>query len=163
VAVARKKRKLKPRSERLPEDLPNRGNVSAIDLSPSMITQLQKRIVDAGLQNITAQCLDIFKNPPAGPFDLIFSAMALHHVPDTDALLDRLAGLIKPSGWIALVDLDIEDGTSEPIYYGFAREELMQKLRACGFCETAAATAHVMHKNGRDHCVFLVTARKTAE
>ena len=149
------------------ELFPNLGNVTAIDLSPGMIEQLQKRIAEAGLQNITAQCLDIFKNPPPGPFDLIYSAMALHHVPDTDALLDRFASLTAPGGWIALADLDTEDGTfhdgtSGPVHHGLDREELMQKLRARGFTETAAVTAHILHKNDRGYSVFLITARKPA-
>jgi len=147
------------------ELLPMVGKIAAIDLSPRMIEQLQKRIAEAGLKNITAHCLDIFKSQPVGPFDLIFSAMALHHVQNTDALLDRFAALTAPGGWIALADLDTEDGTfhdgtSGPVHHGFDREELMQKLRARGFSETAAATAHTMHKNDRDYPVFLIIARR---
>lgn len=141
------------------------ATIDAIDLSSGMIAQLQKRIAEAGLQNITARCLDIFKNPPAGPFDLIFSAMALHHVQDTDGLLGRFADLLAPGGWIALADLDTEDGTfhdgtSGPVHHGFDRDELMQKLRARGFYETAAATAHIMQKPSGSYPVFLITARK---
>jgi len=78
------------------------------------------------LKNITAHCLDIFKSRPVGLFDLIFSAMALHHVQNTDALLDRFASLTAPGGWIALADLDTEDGTfhsgdSGPVHPGFNR------------------------------------------
>lgn len=150
------------------ELLPNLGNVSAVDLSPGMIEQLQKRIAEAGLKNITAQCLNIFKYPPAGPFDLLFSAMAVHHVPDTGALLDQFMTLLAPGGWIALADLDTEDGTfhcedAGPVHHGFDREEVMKKLRARGFSQTAAITAHTMHRNNCDYSVFLITARKPAE
>jgi 2-polyprenyl-3-methyl-5-hydroxy-6-metoxy-1,4-benzoquinol methylase len=149
------------------EVFPMLGKILAIDLSPGMIKQLQQRIAEDGIQNITTQCLDIFTDPPAGSFDLIFSAMALHHVPDTDALLDCFAGLLAPGGFIALADLDTEDGTfhreeSGPVHHGFNRETLMKELRARGFCETATETAHVIHKNGRDYTVFLITARKAA-
>jgi 2-polyprenyl-3-methyl-5-hydroxy-6-metoxy-1,4-benzoquinol methylase len=92
------------------ELFPDLGNILAIDLSSGMIEQLRTRIADAGLQNITAQCCDIFTDPPAGPFDLIFSGMALHHVPDTDALLSAFIRLLAPGGFIALADLDTEDG-----------------------------------------------------
>lgn len=147
------------------ELLPRLRDVLAIDLSPGMIEQLQQRIEEGGLQNITAHCLDIFTDPPTEQFDLIFSAMALHHVQKTDALLDRLADRTASGGWIALADLDTEDGTFHDcfegfIHHGFDREELMQKLRDCGFCETAAVTAHTMHKNDRDYPVFLITARR---
>jgi cyclopropane fatty-acyl-phospholipid synthase-like methyltransferase len=150
------------------ELLPAVGKIMAVDLSSGMIEQLRKRIAEAGLKNITARCLDIFTDPPDEKYDLIFSAMAMHHVPDTDALLDRFAELLVPGGWIALADLDTEDGTfhdgtSGPVHHGFDREELMQKLRARRFCETAAVTAHTIHKNGRDHPVFLISARKPPE
>jgi cyclopropane fatty-acyl-phospholipid synthase-like methyltransferase len=149
------------------ELLPNLGNALAVDLSPGMIEQLQNRIAEAELKNINARCLDIFVDPLAGPFDFIFSAMALHHVPDTDALLDRLARLLSPGGFIAMADLDTEDGTfhgedSGPVHHGFDRAELMQKLRARGVVETTASTANTMHKNGRDYPVFLISAHKPA-
>ena len=141
-----------------------RGKIKAIDLSPGMIQQLQRKIEENGLQNINAHCLDIFTHPPMEQFDLIFSAMALHHIEQTDALLDRLADLTAPGGWIALADLDTEDGTFHDsfegfIHHGFDREELMQKLRDRGFGETVAVTAHTIHKAGRDYPVCLITAR----
>ncbi|MDD3276202.1 MAG: class I SAM-dependent methyltransferase [Kiritimatiellales bacterium] len=150
------------------ELFPTIGNILAIDLSSGMIAQLQNRIDEAELKNISARCLDIFTDPPDGPFDLIFSAMAMHHVQNTDALLDRFAALTAPGGWIALADLDTEDGTFHDhfegfIHHGLDRNELMKKLRVRGFSQTAAITAHTMHKNGRDYPVFLLTARKPAE
>ena len=149
------------------ELLPNLGNVLAIDLSPGMIEQLEKRIAEAGLQNITAQCCDIFTDPPTGPFDLIFSAMALHHVAGTDTLLERFSGLLTPGGILALADLDTEDGTFHNgtegfVHHGFDREELMKKLGTYGFSETAAVTAYIMHKNDRDYPVFLITGIHSA-
>ncbi len=149
------------------ELLPALGKITAVDISPGMIEQLQKRINENGLLNITACCLDIFVRPPAGSFDLIFSAMALHHVPETDLLLDVITARIAPGGFIALADLDTEDGTFHEhfegfIHHGLDRNELMKKLRARGFVETAVITAHTMHKNGRDYPVFLITARKPA-
>lgn len=144
------------------------ATILAIDLSPGMIAQLQKRIAEAGLQNITAKCLDIFKSPPAGPFDLIFSGMALHHVPDTDALLKALTGLLAPGGFIALADLDTEDETfhgedAGPVHHGFDRKEMIHKIRTCGVVEITTITVNSLHKNGRDYPVFLLTARKPAE
>jgi cyclopropane fatty-acyl-phospholipid synthase-like methyltransferase len=147
------------------ELLPSVDRIQAIDLSPGMIEQLQKCIAEADFKNITARCLDIFTDPPEETFDLIFSAMALHHVQNTDALIDHFAALTAPGGRIALADLDTEDGTFHDsfegfIHHGLDREELMQKLRARGFTETAAVTAHTMHKNGRDYPVFLIIARR---
>lgn len=141
------------------------GKIAAIDLSPGMIEQLQQRIAEAGLENITARCLDIFTDPPDEQYDLIFSAMAMHHVPDTDALLNCFAELLVPGGWIALADLDSEDGTFHDgsegfVHHGFDRDELMQKLRDRRLVETASVTAHIMQKPSGSYPVFLITARK---
>lgn len=146
--------------------LPMVGKIQAVDLSPGMIKQLQRKIEEGGLHNISAHCFDIFTDPPMEQFDLIFSAMALHHIEQTDALLDSLAEHTAPGGFIALADLDTEDGTFHDsfegfIHHGFDREELMQKLRDRGFVETAAVTAHAMHKTGHDYPVFLITARNS--
>lgn len=147
------------------EIFPMIGSILAIDLSSGMIAQLQKRIAEAGIENITAQCRDIIADLPAEQFELIFSAMALHHVPDTDALLDRLADLTAPGGWIALADLDTEDGTfhdgsEDFVHHGIDREELMQKLRERGFATISSVTANQIRKNNREYNVFLITARK---
>jgi len=147
--------------------LPMVGKIQAVDLSPGMIKQLQRKIEEGGLHNITAHCFDIFTDPSMKQFDLIFSAMALHHIEKTDALLDSLAEHTAPGGFIALADLDTEDGTFHDsvegfIHHGFDREELMQKLRDRGFIEPSGVTAHTMHRPGRDYPVFLITARKSA-
>jgi len=147
--------------------LPRVGKIQAVDLSPGMIKQLQQKIEERRLHKISAHCFDIFTHPPMEQFDLIFSAMALHHIEKTDALLDRFAELTAPGGFIAIADLDTEDGSFHDsfegfIHHGFDREELIQKLRAHGFIETAAVTAHTLHRSSRDYPVFLITARKSA-
>ena len=152
--------------ERGPEPS-RRGKIAAIDLSPGMIAQLQKRIEEGGFQNISAQCLDIFENRPDESFDLIFSAMALHHVQNTDGLLDCFAELTAPGGWIALADLDAEDGNFHEnfegfLHHGFDRETLINKLKFRGFSKTAAVTAHIISKPRGEYPVFLITAQKPA-
>lgn len=148
------------------ELLPMLGKITAIDLSQGMIQQLQKRIDEEQLQKITAHCLDIFTGcPPSQKYNLIFSAMALHHVQDTDRLLDRLTAFTAPNGWIALADLDTEDGTFHEqidgfVHHGFDRKTLMRKLQSNGFIKLKTMTAHTISKNGRDYPVFLIIGRK---
>lgn len=145
------------------EIFPMVGNIVAIDLSPGMIEQLQKRIKEAGIKNITVCCQDIINNPLTEKFDLLFSAMALHHIPDTAATLDTFIDRLAPGGWLALADLDTEDGSfhgedAGPVHPGFNRETLIQELRNRGMTQPAAVTANILHKNGRSYPVFLITA-----
>jgi 2-polyprenyl-3-methyl-5-hydroxy-6-metoxy-1,4-benzoquinol methylase len=47
-------------------------------------------------------------------FDLIMSAMALHHVKDTSTLINSFYEHLKPGAKAALADLDKEDGSFHP-------------------------------------------------
>lgn len=149
------------------ELFPKVGKIVAIDLSAGMIEQLQKRIDEEGIQSISAQQIDIFTDPPKQTFDLIFSAMALHHVENTNQLLDCFVDLLNPGGRLALADLDAEDGRFHSnyegfIHHGFDRSELMEKLRSRGFVNMDERTAHTIHKNDRSYPVFLISAQKTS-
>lgn len=130
-----------------------------------MIAQLKKRIEEGNLQQITARCLDILKEKPTEKVDLIFTAMALHHIQDTASILDALLAQLNPGGWIAIADLDQEEGTFHEeeegfIHHGIDREKLIIDLLDRG-CEAASSvTVHEIQKNNRTYPVFLITARK---
>lgn len=140
------------------------GKILAVDLSAGMIDQLQQRIEEEKIPSITACRMDIFTDPLSEKFDLIFSAMAMHHVEQTGALLDRFVELLAPGGWIALADLDTEDGSFHQgmdgvMHQGFDRDELISELEKRGFCNGRHQTAHVIEKPGSSYPVFLITAR----
>lgn len=44
--------------------------------------------------------------PPDGPFDLVHARLVLVHVPDRDAALARMAGALRPGGWLVVEDAD---------------------------------------------------------
>ncbi|HMV67737.1 MAG TPA: methyltransferase domain-containing protein, partial [Myxococcota bacterium] len=102
--------------------------------------------------------------PLAERFDLIVSAMAMHHVEDTAALLRSLRAHLAPGGQIALADLDAEDGSFHPpgvegvFHAGFERAALGAAIEAAGFSAPRFTTACVVHRDGREYPVFLVTA-----
>lgn len=153
---------------------PKLGRLLACDLSPGMLAVLEAKARAAGLGNLQARVLDLtHESPPEQPFDLIFSSMTLHHIHDVLALLHTFRGMLKPGGWLALADLDAEDGTFHEagvpgvMHQGFDRDALQAELGAMGFIETNARTAHVMSKptaegRNRDYPVFLITARSSA-
>lgn len=92
--------------------------------------------------------------------------MAMHHVQDTAALLRALFAHLAPGGWLALADLDAEDGTFHPaglegVYHaGFDRPALGAALGAAGFTDVVFGTAVEVQREGRVYPVFLVTARR---
>jgi 2-polyprenyl-3-methyl-5-hydroxy-6-metoxy-1,4-benzoquinol methylase len=143
---------------------PRVGNVIAVDVSPAMLAELAKKPELAGKAEIV--CQNILDMPLGRTANLVVSAMAMHHVRDTRALVRALYTHLAPGGHVALADLDAEDGTFHPpgtegVYHaGFARGEIETMLREAGFEGIAFTTAcHVTKESGK-YPVFLVTAMK---
>ena len=140
------------------------GKVTAIDVSQSMLDQL---VAKEHLElKVDAVCQNILELPLDTKFDLIVSAMAMHHVEDTNALVHSFAEHLKPGARIALADLDSEDGTFHPddaqgVYHaGFDRGEFQSILESNGFKDVNFVTAHTVNKEGKTYPIFLVTAAK---
>ncbi len=143
---------------------PRVGQVVAVDTSPAMLEKLAAKPELQG--KVETVCQDILEQPLAQTFDAIVSAMALHHVEDTDRLLEAFARHLKPGGWLALADLDTEDGSFHPqdvegvYHHGFDRDDLAARLKRHGFEDIRFTTAHTVNREDGDYPVFLVTARR---
>lgn len=141
--------------------------VLAVDSSAGMLAVLAQKARAGGCANVETRHADFAKDSlPAGPFDLVASAMTLHHVADVAGLLRKFFALLAPGGRIALADLDAEDGTfhgpdAPGVHHlGFDRAELAAKLEAAGFAEVRFAAAARSEKHGRAYSVFIAAARK---
>lgn len=145
---------------------PHVARVVAVDVSESMLERLVAKPELAG--KVEAVCRDIVAAPLDERFDLIMSAMAMHHVDDTDKLIARFAEHLKPGGRVALADLDREDGSFHPpetqgvFHAGFDRDALQDILVRHGFGNIRFVTAHTVVKEQGAYPVFLVTAAKQA-
>jgi 2-polyprenyl-3-methyl-5-hydroxy-6-metoxy-1,4-benzoquinol methylase len=144
---------------------PRVRTIAAVDTSAAMLDKLVAKPEFQG--KVTAICRDIVKLPLESHYDLIISAMALHHVEDTAKLLTTFSKHLKPGGRIALADLDEEDGTfhepgTEGVYhYGFARDDLKQIVEESGFSDIHFHTAHTVERHDERFWIFLVVATRT--
>lgn len=144
---------------------PRVRRILAVDSSQGMLDVLAKKAAAGGFSHIEPLRADFSQDPlPPGPCDLVASAMTLHHVADVAALLRKFFALLAPGGFLALADLDQEDGTfhasSEGIHhFGFGRDAFAEQLAAAGFEHIRFTTAARVAKS-RDYPVFLATARK---
>lgn len=143
---------------------PHVSGITAVDVSQAMLEKLAakeelKEKVQIICQDITEQALD-------KKFDVIMSAMAMHHVEDTGLLIQCFAEHLKSGAKVALADLDTEDGTFHPadiegVYHdGFDRNELKNLLEKNAFQNVEFVTAHTVNKEGKDYPIFLVMATK---
>jgi SAM-dependent methyltransferase len=141
---------------------PRVNKIVAVDTSEAMLAELTAKQELRG--NVEAACVDITRSPLSTRFDLVISAMAMHHVPDTAVLIQSFADHLKPCGRLALADLDTEDGSFHPeeaagvFHHGFDRGELQELLEMCGFRDIHFFTVHTVIKDEKRYPVFLVTA-----
>ena len=142
------------------------GRVVAVDSSAGMLEVLAQKAKAGGFGHVETLLADFSKDPlPLGSFDLVASAMTLHHVADIESLFRNFFRLLAAGGRIALADLDAEDGTFHASndgihHFGFDREVFAKQLAAAGFVDIRLATAIRVEKNSRVYPVFLATARK---
>jgi tRNA (cmo5U34)-methyltransferase len=150
---------------------PRLSSLVAADSSLGMLETLKAKISELGIKNVFPRRLDLHHEDCEQDFDLIFSAMTLHHLTDVDRILAKLFQCLKPGGILALADLDEEDGSFHQdnpegvIHHGFNRNKLAGDLERLGFVSVQASTVHtILRKSSqgdeRPYPVFLLTAMK---
>jgi cyclopropane fatty-acyl-phospholipid synthase-like methyltransferase len=140
------------------------NKIIAVDISLSMLDQLNAK--QELKDKVQALCQDITSKPTGIKYDLIMSAMAMHHVKDTDNMVKQFAAHLKSGAKIALADLDKEDGSFHPkgvegVYHnGFERSEFRATLEKHGFKDIHFETAHTVQGETRPYPIFLALATK---
>jgi ubiquinone/menaquinone biosynthesis C-methylase UbiE len=144
------------------------GHITLKDTSAGMLAVLQEKIAAQGVANMTVRQTDLTAEPlPDERYDLIYSSMTLHHIPDTAHILKVFHDLLNPGGHLCIADLDKEDGRFHGIevdvHHGFDRDRLTTLVQAAGFAEVRFRTVFeiVKQQDGgeRAYPVFLMTAR----
>ena len=144
------------------------GSVVVTDPSAGMVQVAQERIEAAGLgDRLRAVRADLTKDRLDGAYDVVWSSMAFHHVPDPDELLRSLRELLVDGGRLAIADLDEDpdgafhaDKVDFDGHHGFDRHRLAEQLGRAGFVDVGFVDATTILKGDREFGVFLCTATK---
>jgi 2-polyprenyl-3-methyl-5-hydroxy-6-metoxy-1,4-benzoquinol methylase len=141
------------------------ADVTLADTSEGMLEVAREKIAASGASHFHAQRLDLAAGEsPAASFDLIFSLLTLHHIPDTEHILQAFHNCLNPGGHLIIVDLDAEDGSFHgpdvDAHHGFERARLSQQINAAGFHETAIDDCLQLSRKDRDYGMFLACARR---
>jgi hypothetical protein len=91
--------------------------------------------------------------------------MAFHHIDNVNQMLRSIAGCLVPGGWLAIADLETEDGSfhDEPVpHLGFDPAAFLVRMQQAGLVAVSQGRVHVMQKppGGRSYPIFLAVARK---
>lgn len=75
------------------------GAVIATDYAAAMVDRLREKVVATGSTNVECRQADIYALPfEPGTFDAVVAANVLHLVPDLEAALAALIGMLRPGG-----------------------------------------------------------------
>jgi len=136
--------------------------ITAVDTSAAMNLQLagKRGTLDCELEILD---IDLVESDLDRKFDGIISSMTIHHIEDIPSLLRKFHALLNNGGFIAIADLDLEDGSFHTedagvFHFGFDRAALLETALEAGFTEPGISTASVIRKPQRDYSVFLLTA-----
>ena len=145
------------------------GHITLKDTSAGMLAVVEEKIAAWGIGNMTSRLMDLTAAPmPDERYDLIYSSMTLHHIPDTKAILKAFHTLLNPEGWLCIADLDQEDGSFHGIqvdvHHGFDRDALAAQAAQAGFADIRFSTVFEIVKTteagSRAYPVFLMLARR---
>jgi 2-polyprenyl-3-methyl-5-hydroxy-6-metoxy-1,4-benzoquinol methylase len=140
-------------------------SITGVDSSPGMLGRLTAKVQTSGFLNVHTELCDLTNGKlPVGKYHLITSAMTLHHIEEIVPLLQSLKSLLHPGGWIALADLESEDGSFHEdhtgvFHYGFSSQEFTDMLAKAGFSSISITTATTVVKGDRIYPVLLATAQ----
>ena len=113
--------------------------VTAVDISPKMLEQLQKRAAAAGIENVLTVEGEIEELPlPDASFEAAVLSQALHHADAPLQALREAHRILVPGGRLLVLDLvgHGEEWVREKLQHrhlGFGESELARLLREAGF------------------------------
>mgnify|MGYP001555675342 CR=1 FL=1 len=138
--------------------------ITAVDMSASMNQQLKQKIEQIGCEVEIVEA-DLTTTIIDQKFDGIISSMTMHHVEDIKAIFDKFYAMLSEGGFIAIADLDSEDGNFHDedtgVYHqGFCRDQLSNVISLTQFRNVKIQSASTIKKTHGDYSLFLLSAVK---
>ena len=150
---------------------PRVASMVVLDSSTGTLEKLRQKLAAAAISSVQTRHWDLEAKPfPEPGFDLVVSSMTLHHLRNVPLVLSRLAEILKPGGWLAVADLDREDGSfhgqaDDVFHHGFERGQIAEWLTNAGLKWVSVSDAHSMNKPDstgqvRSYGIFLAVGQK---
>ena len=120
----------------------NATHMTAVDLSPEMLHQLETRARAKGIDNVECVEGDIENLPlPSESHDVVVASQALHHATKPAQCLAEAARILVPGGRLLVIDLlaHTEEWVRDKLHHvhlGFTEKGLDALLVGAGFAKT---------------------------
>lgn len=147
------------------------AEIAAIDSSSGMIDVFKEKLSSGNYAHITPYCLDIVTDKIClSEINVVFTAMALHHVQNVSAVLKNCCSIMAPGSVFYWIDLIEEDGSfhsadEEIGHKGFSQEDVEAYFSGAGFELVEYSIFHKLNREinsgeFRDFPLFIATGRK---
>lgn len=149
--------------------------VFSIDTSKNMLKEIHKNIVKENKNNIylvkgSMEEIPLFDSS----IDVVFTNMALHHVPDAKKAIQEMYRVLKKNGTVVISDVEEHTGAwarteMHDEWLGFSHSQLEDWLRAAGFKKIEIASTDLSCKGYSSQGeytetgIFIATATKEEE
>ena len=138
------------------------GKITAVDISNSMNRQLNGKRGRLAC-DIEIKEIDLEKSDLEQKYNGIISSMTMHHIQNIEAMFEKFYLMLDNGGFIAISDLDREDGSFHTedtgvFHFGFERDEISKAALKAGFRDIDVTSTSFVHKPQGDYPVFLLTA-----
>jgi 2-polyprenyl-3-methyl-5-hydroxy-6-metoxy-1,4-benzoquinol methylase len=139
--------------------------VIAMDNSKGMLEEIEKKAQNASINNVHTRYHDIdLEALPQAQFDLFISSMTMHHIKDTKDFLTKAKSAVIKGGYVAINDLELEDGTfhsmgnDDVAHFGFDTARLKTLFEELGLEVVFLETIEVIAKK-KEYPIFLIVGK----
>ncbi|MDD4360935.1 MAG: class I SAM-dependent methyltransferase [Bacteroidales bacterium] len=140
------------------------------DTSQGMISVLKRKIQKGKFKHLIPMLID---NEAKGllsyKFDVVYSLMTLHHIPDIHRIVQFFHTIIKLGGLLFIIDLDKEDGSFHQGqnfegHLGFEKNDIEELFRKSGFNPVHYSICYTIHKKAgtstKEFPLFMIVGEK---
>lgn len=142
------------------------SRIDILDSSQRMIEETTRKLKESNIYHVTAVHGYVTTFNPKVHYNVLYSTMFLHHIFETDVVLNKFGNLLNTGGKLFISDLYTEDGrfhpnSSEGIYHhGFDPDILANMLKTIGFAINNIETIYNFDKHDHLYPMFLIEATK---
>jgi ubiquinone/menaquinone biosynthesis C-methylase UbiE len=91
------------------------GKVYALDIADEMLDRLRQRVAEGGAGNVEVlKCGELDFPVPKGAMDGVLVAFVLHEQEDRLVFLEKVRELLKPGGWISVLEWEKKETKMGP-------------------------------------------------
>lgn len=144
-------------------------SITLADSSTGMLEVLNEKIKSNNIKNMRSMLLDLEKDDiPEDKFDLIFNQMTMHHIVNSEIVLEKFYSMLNKNGYLCIVDLFKEDGSFHGNDFtghnGFDPETFKIKMENIGFSfvkyEECFTIKKIIDDKEKTFPLFLITGQK---